>query len=353
MATAESSIIYDEARGLVRTFFMLQRFVIILTTGVVLISQMALAQGPKTPPKAPATQPDTPQIDKAKLEAYVRHLFVWPSPIEVAVSDPKPGPMPGFYEVKIRGSQGNASQEETFYVSKDGQKIIRGTVFDLTQNPFKSDLDRITTSYQPAIGTPGAPVVVAEFSDFPCPYCREQARMLRENLLKEYPTQVHFYFIDFPLESLHPWAKSAAIAGRCVFHQNASAFWDYHDWIFQSQESITPDNLKDKVLEFSAGKGIDKDQLSRCIDTRATEEEVNKTRDEGHALEINSTPTTFVNGRRMVGTLQWPDLKRVIDYEIEYQKTAKNAGEDCGCNVTLPIPGTAPQSNPVGLKPKP
>jgi protein-disulfide isomerase len=321
---------------------MFKRLVIICTIAVAFLSQL--------PAQTAAPNADAPQIDKAKLEAYIRHLFVWPAAITIAISDPKPGPMPGFYEVKIKGSQGNASQEETFYVSKDGQKIVRGTVFDLAQNPFKGDLDKITTSYQPAIGTPGAPVVVVEFSDFECPYCREQAKMLRDNLLKEYPKQVHFFYVDFPLESLHPWAKSAAIAGRCIFHQNAGAFWDYHDWIFQNQEGVTPDNLKDKVVEFAAGKGIDKDQLSRCIDTRATEEEVNKTRDEGHALEINSTPTTFVNGRRMVGALQWPDLKRVIDFEIEYQKTAKNAGEDCGCNVSLPIPGLASQPATPTLK---
>jgi protein-disulfide isomerase len=324
---------------------MFRKLVIIFTTGVALLSQASAQTAPK-----PNASTDTPKIDKAKLEAYVRHLFVWPAPIEITVSDPKPGPMPGFYEVKIRGSQGNASQEETFYVSKDGEKIIRGTVFDIKQNPFKSDLEKIATAYQPAIGTPGAPVVVVEFSDFECPYCREQAKMLRENLLKEYPKQVHFYYVDFPLETLHPWAKSAAMMGRCIFHQNASAFWDYHDWIFQNQEGVTPDNLKEKVLEFAAGKGIDKDQLSRCIDSRATEEEVNKTRDEGHSLEINSTPTTFVNGRRMVGTLQWPDLKRVIDFEIEYQKTAKNAGEDCGCNLSLPIPGVAAQPATPTLK---
>lgn len=330
---------------------MFRKFVIFLATGVALLSQIGFAQQvPASAQKAPAAA-DAPQIDKAKIEAYIRHLFVWPSPIAVAVSDPKPGPMPGFYEVSIRGSQGNASQEETFYVSKDGQKIIRGTVFDIAQNPFKSDIEKITTSYQPAIGTPGAPVVVAEFSDFECPYCREQAKMLREKLLKEYPKQVHFYYIDFPLESLHPWAKSAAMAGRCIFHQNADAFWDYHDWIFANQDSVKPENLKDKVLEFATGKdGIDKGQLSTCIDSRATEAEVNKTREEGRALEINSTPTTFVNGRRMVGTLQWEDLKRVIDFEIEYQKTAKNAGEDCGCTLSLPMPGVAEQGSTVGLK---
>ena len=301
-------------------------------------------------PKQPAAA-DKPTIDKVKLEAYIRHLFVWPAPIEVTIGDPRPGPMPGFYEVDIRGSQGNASQDETFYISRDGQKIIRGTVFDLKQNPFKSDLDKIKTEYQPSIGTPGAPVVLVEFSDFECPFCRQQAKMLREELVKAYPKEVRLYYLDFPLESLHPWAKSAAMAGRCIFHQNASAFWDYHDWIFESQEEITPENLKDKVLGFATGKGIDADQLSKCIDSGATEPEVAKTRAEGKGLDINSTPTMFVNGRRMVGTLQWADLKRVIDYEIEYQKTAKNAGEDCGCSVQLPTPGfAAPNSGPTGLK---
>src|SRR5580658_5679465 len=315
---------------------MLRKLTIILAVATALTAQT------KT---APA---DKPQVDKVKLEAYLRHLFVWPPPIEMAIADPQPGPMPGFYEVRIRGSQGNASQEETFYISKDGQKIIRGSVYDIAQNPFKSDLDKLKTEYQPSFGTPGASVVLVEFSDFECPFCREQAKMLRDNLLAAYPKEVRFYYLDFPLETLHPWAKAAAMMGRCIFHQNAGAFWDYHDWIFEHQEEITPGNLKDKVLEFAAGKGIDAAQLSKCIDSKATEEEVDRTKAEGRGLEVNSTPTLFVNGRRMNGTIQWPDLKRVIDYEIEYQKTAKNAGEDCGCSVQLPMPGVAPEKN--GLK---
>ncbi len=319
------------------SFPKLNRFIIVLAAAAALFGQK---------PNAPAKS----AIDKPKLEAYIRHLFVWPPPIEVTVGDPKPAPMPGFYEVKIRGSQGQASQEETFYVSQDGTKIIRGTVFDIAQNPFKPDLDKLKTEFQPSIGTPGAPVVLVEFSDFECPYCRQQAKMLREQLLKQYPTQVRLYYLDFPLESLHPWAKSAAMMGRCIFHQNASAFWDYHDWIFDHQDEITPDNLKDKVIEFAKTKGVDAAQLSKCIDTRVTEDEVEKTRTEGKDLEVNSTPTLFVNGRRMVGTVQWEDLKRVIDYEIDYQKTAKNAGENCGCSVQLPTPGVPSNNAPVGLK---
>jgi protein-disulfide isomerase len=307
----------------------------------------------QTAPKAPSqpsaaktapdkTQGDKPQIDKAKIEAYIRHLFVWPPPIEIAVGDPQPGPVPGFFEVKIRASHGNSGQDETFYISKDGKKIVRGDFFDMAQNPFKENLDKIKTEFQPSIGTPGAPVVVVEFSDFECPFCREEATVLRENLIQTYPKEVRMYYMNFPLESLHPWAKDAAMAGRCIFHQNVAAFWDYHDWIFEHQDEITPDNLKSKILDAMQGKdGVDRAQLSSCIDSKSTEQEVQATRDLGHSLDVNSTPTLFINGRRMSGAIRWDDLKRVIDYEIDYQKTAKNAGEDCGCSVALPMPGMA------------
>jgi len=290
-------------------------------------------------------------LDKATMEAYIRHLFVWPAAIQMTIADPKPGPMDGFYEITVRGSQGNASQSETFYVSKDGQKIVRGAVYDVTQNPFKTDLDRLKTEFQPSIGTPGAPVVLVEFSDFECPFRREEAKALRDNLLTTYPKEVRLYYLDFPLESLHPWAKSAAMMGRCIFHQNASAFWDFHDWIFANQDEIHPDNVKDKVLQFAKGKSLDVPQLSKCIDDRVTEDEVNKTMKEGQDLEVSSTPTLFVNGRRMVGAVQWSDLKRVIDYEIEYQKTAKNAGEDCGCSISLPMPGAPAAGSSPGKLP--
>jgi hypothetical protein len=55
----------------------------------------------------------------------------------------------------------------------------------------------------------------------------------------------------------------------------------------------------------------------------------------------------FVNGRRIGQTIEWPNLKIIIDQEIEYQKTAKNAGDDCGCEVKLDIPGM-PQTKAPG-----
>src|SRR5579883_1086078 len=122
------------------------------------------------------TQPDTKAppakkqsaLDKAVLEAWARHLLVMDSSISVTISDPKPAPLPGFVEETVHASKDERSRDFIFYISNDGQKILQGTVWDTNQNPFKKDLDLLKTAFQPSIGTPGAPVVLVEFSDFQC-----------------------------------------------------------------------------------------------------------------------------------------------------------------------------------------
>jgi len=100
-------------------------------------------------------------LDKAVLEAYVRHLYVLKSEIKVQVADPKPSQVEGFVEVVVHASLGDASQDFPFLVSKDGSKILQAIVYDVNSNPFKPDLDKLKTEFQPSLGTPGAPVVLA------------------------------------------------------------------------------------------------------------------------------------------------------------------------------------------------
>jgi protein-disulfide isomerase len=309
-----------------------------LMLSVAAVFMLAMAGSGQAPSKKSA-------LDKATMEAYVRHLFVMDSRITLQVSDPKPSTqLPGFMDVTVHASMGQQAQDFQFLVSKDGSKILQATVFDVSSNPFKNELDKLKTEFEPSMGTPGAPVVLVEFSDFQCPYCKEEAKMLRQNLLSAYPTQVRLYFKTFPLESLHPWAKAAAIASRCVYRQQPAAFWNYHDWIFDHQADITVDNLKAKVLEWAKDqKDLDGLQLGQCVETKATEDEVNKVMDQGKALTVDRTPTLFVNGRRINQTIDWPNLRSIIDFEIEYQKTAKNAGENCGCDVQLSLPGMQQQ----------
>ncbi len=220
----------------------------------------------------------------------------------------------------MRISQGAQSQELPLYVSNDGKKIIQGNFYDVTANPFKPELDKLKTQFQPALGTAGAPVVVVVFSDLQCPHCKVEAEMLRKNLIESFPTQVRLYFKDYPLEGLHPWAKSAAIAGRCVFQQNPDAFWAYHDWVFAHQDAITPENLKDQVMGWAKdAKDVDSIKLGACIDGKSTQAEVEKEIEEARALDISGTPTLFINGRRISQSIEWPNLKMIIDTEIEYQ----------------------------------
>jgi protein-disulfide isomerase len=286
----------------------------------------------------PAQEKPKPGFDKVALEAYVRHLLAVIPEVQVKIEDPKPSPVSTLEQVDVHFIYGERTQDETFYVSKDGHKIIRGYIYDLSQNPFKEDLDKLKTSLSPSFGAAGAPVVLVIFSDFQCPNCKEEAKTLRQNLPVAYPKDVRVYFKDFPLEQIHPWAKPAAIAGQCIFRENPAAFWQYHDWIYEHQSEITPDNLKAKVLEFAqTAKDLDGMQLGRCIDSKATEADVNASIAQGKALKIDATPTMFVNGRRLIGNYPWQNLQQIINGELNYQKSAQNAGEKC-CELKIPNP---------------
>ena len=299
-----------------------------------------------------ADAPQKSAFDKPTLEAYIRHLFLLQPQLTVTIGDPKPSALPGFKEVRVRIAQGAQSQELPLYVSTDGKKIVQGNFYDVTTNPFKPELDKLKTQFQPALGTAGAPVAIVVFSDLQCPHCKGEAEMLRKNLIQNYPTQVRLYFKDYPLEGLHPWAKAAAMAGRCVFQQKPDAFWEYHDWVFAHQEAITAENLKDQVLGWAKdAKDVDAIKLGACIAGKTTQAEVEKEIEEARALDVSGTPTMFINGRRISQTIDWPNLKNIIDTEIEYQKTAKNAGDDCGCEVKLDIPGMPQTKAPVPAAP--
>ena len=280
-----------------------------------------------------------PALDKPAFETYVRHLLAVVPEVQVAIDDPKPSPIGSLQEVDVHFTYGPRTQDEVFYVSKDGKNIVRGMIYDLTQNPFQPELDKLKTDLSPSFGTPGAPVVLVMFADFECPECKNEAMTLRQNLMKTFPTQVRVYFKDLPLESIHPWAKRAAIAGRCVFRQSPTAFWSYFDWMYDHQLEITPENLVTKVSDFAKTvPDLDGIELGRCIESKATEGEVNASIAQAKDLRMElATPTMFINGRRLVGNYPWANMEQLINGELNYQKTAQNAGEKC-CSLKIPSP---------------
>ena len=174
---------------------------------------------------------------------------------------------------------------------------------------------QLNVEHQPSFGPANAPVTVVEFGDLECPSCRAEAPLLRQLIPELYANKVRIVFKDYPLESIHPWARAASIAGRCVFRQNPQAFWKFYDWDYQNQDDITVENIKSKVVGWAAGNGISSTQLESCIDSKATDAEITRNIGEGKAAGVRGTPTLFVNGLKSA-SVQIPALQQMIQKEL-------------------------------------
>jgi protein-disulfide isomerase len=258
-----------------------------------------------------------PQIDKAKLEAYLRYAEGFADNIHFAIDDPVASSLPNFYRVTVHLSRADGAKlDRTYMVTQDGREIVNGTIWDMTKSPFADKLAQIPENGY-AFGPIDAKVKLVIFSDFECPYCREFAKTVRENIPKKYPKDVRVVFADFPLEVIHPWARAAAEASHCVGDQSADAFWEFHDWIFEHSEEIKPDNLKTKILGWAAERKLDTAKLESCMDSHAEAAAVTESENRGKVLMIRQTPTAFANGREISSALPWKDLDSVIQLELK------------------------------------
>jgi protein-disulfide isomerase len=279
----------------------------------------AAQNGAAKPSGQSATKPSSnaePAQDSAaiakRIEDYLRKVYAWGPTYTVKVGTPKQSPIGDLYEVPVEVSTEGGSDSAIVYVSKDGRYMVRGDMQDLTADPLAENLSKLNLQGAASKGPADAKVVLVEFGDLECPVCRQLDYILRA-VLPKYP-QVRLVFKDFPLESIHPWAMTASTTGRCVLQQGSDAFWKYHDAVYDNQDVISPENAFDKLTELAVQAGANADKLKACVADPKTQDEVRKTIAEGKALGVDATPTTFVDGRRLVG----PDqalLEQYIQYD--------------------------------------
>lgn len=157
----------------------------------------------------------------------------------------------------------------------------------------------------PVRGDADAPVTMVAFSDFQCPYCR-QSNSLIDAVLDEYPDQVNFVFLHFPLPN-HDWAKPASIAAQCAARQSDDAFWTLHDAYFNNQGGITEQNVIAQSAAFLEDSPIDIEQWRTCAtdetsDAYQTAEQiVEQALRTGEQMGVRGTPTFFIDGEQMQG----------------------------------------------------
>ena len=186
-----------------------------------------------------------PSSTQKRIEEYLRHLYAFGPEIAVRVGAPKDTEITGLQEINVEVKIGQNTESAKFYVSKDGKYLLRGDLSDLNRDPLAEMREQLQINDAPSLGDPKAPITLVEFSDIQCPVCRSLHDVLR-GLLPKYPG-VRVVFKDFPLDQIHPWARTAAIAGRCAFQLDPAAFWKMYDLIYDSQEVISPANAWGKI----------------------------------------------------------------------------------------------------------
>lgn len=276
-----------------------------------------------------------PKIDKQRFETYLRYAEAFAPNVKMSIDDPTPSAFKGYFRVLVHLSAGAQKLDRVYYVLPDGQQFISGNLWNLNQSPFLDALGRLPAN-GPSFGPANAKVTIVVFSDFECPYCRELAKTIRYNIPQKYLADVRVIFENFPIDSIHKWARAAGEAGHCIAEQNATVFWKFHDWIFEHQQEVNETNLREKVVAFAKQENLDGQRFSGCLDSRAAAEEVTRDEEAGAALQISRTPTLFINGRMIDGAVPWETLDNVIKIELNRPKEIPGAsGEKC-CEVSIP-----------------
>lgn len=276
----------------------------IMAFAAVMLALAAIAQNKgdtKSPPQpAPSTQQSAaPGSIEKRVEQFLRNWYAWGSDIQLKVGPPRPATASDLYEVPVEVTAEGGSDSAVVYVTKDGRYMLRGDLQDLNADPLAAMRGKFHLDNYASKGPSDAKVVLVEFGDFECPSCRQLDIVLR-SILPKYP-QVRFVFKDFPLESIHPWAMTSAIAGHCALQQSSDTFWKFHDVVYDSQDVISPENAYNKLTDLAVEAGADKEKFQACTSDPKTQDSVRESVDEGRSLQVTSTPTTFVNGRRLIG----------------------------------------------------
>lgn len=254
-------------------------------------------------------------LHKERIEIYLQKSLNLPSHISVKVGEVKDTKANGLKILQVKfEDRNNQNIQNTEYVITDDYKyIILGQLLNTEEDPYQEKMKKIEISERPTKGNKNAKITMVVYSDFQCPYCVKMIP-IEEEILKLYPGKVKIVFKNFPLDRRGAgWAREAAIWSLCAFSQNNNKFWKLHDFLFQKQQEITKENLKEKVIEFCKNEDINISQLQNCYDNKLTENILNKDMEEAAQVGVRSIPTSIVQGKTIVGAQSLETFREVID----------------------------------------
>jgi protein-disulfide isomerase len=295
---------------------------------VLIISTFGVANAQTAAPKKTATHTTSsaaaPQSTQKKaalptmeeVEASMKRSFGYDPGVSWQIYEIKESSIPGLAEILVSM---NKQQPVHLFLAPGTQTAIAGQIIPFGPDPFAAARASLKGAFGPGRGGQNPPIEIIEFSDLECPHCKVAQPVLAK-LFADFP-QVRFIFQQFPLPaSLHPWALKAAQYADCAGQMDQDAFWKYVDSIFENQGGIALATADDKLKELATAAGYDAQRISTCAASPETDARIKKSQALGATLDVNETPTVFINGRRVPGIANIPydNLKQLVQFEIDH-----------------------------------
>lgn len=147
----------------------------------------------------------------------------------------------------------------------------------------------------PTQGKADAPTTIIEFSDFECPSCRRSADYVKP-ILEKHGSKVRYVRYDLPLTSMHPWALSAAIAGRAIYRQKPEAFWQYKKHVYEYQEKLNAFTFDEFARGFAEDQQLDMKKYDEDVASQEVRDQILRGVGTAFTYDVRGTPSYLVNG---------------------------------------------------------
>jgi len=264
--------------------------------------------------KASATLPSEEVVNE-----FMQQMFGYDSSFSWKITSIKPSEAEGLAEVDVTIQSPQGAQAQKFYVSPDGRHAVIGQILPFGSHPFdaaRKELEKRING--PSRGPATAPATVVEFSDLQCPHCKE-AQPTLDKLAAE-DKDVRIVFQNFPLP-MHDWAMKAAEYADCTGRASSDAFWKFIESVYGAQSDITAANADEKMKAFADAAGVNGSEIAACAAKPETTSRIEHSMELGKSLDVNSTPTIFINGRMLsAGGLPYEVLKKLVDFAAKEAK---------------------------------
>jgi protein-disulfide isomerase len=220
--------------------------------------------------------------------------------------------------VGVAGGDPKQVQGSQFFVLPDGKHAIADDVISFGAKPFAETREILKTRANgPAKGAVGKDLLFVEFSDFQCPHCKE-AQTIVDHLMQDFPNG-RLVYENFPLRSIHPAAEQAAEYGVCVAKTSGDAFYKYANAVFENQAGLTPEGTTQTLKDAVTKAGLSPDQIAACVAQPQTKAAVDESVKLAEDLNVNQTPTLFVNGRPVPvsASVPYETTKSMVAYQLQ------------------------------------